>query len=45
LEYLNVQWIVICSAVIWLLNTPKLQAATENSVALTTFQTEYLLAD
>lgn len=37
---LHVQWIVICSAGIWLLDTPKLQAATELSLAPTTFEIE-----
>src|SRR5919202_7042334 len=36
--YLHVQWIVILSAGIWILDIPKLQAATENSVAPKTFE-------
>lgn len=35
---LHVQWIVILSAGIWILETPKLQAATENSVSSKTFE-------
>ena len=36
--YLHVQWTVILSTGIWILETPKLQAATENSVAPKTFE-------
>lgn len=36
--YLHVQWTVILSTGIWILETPKLQAATENAVAPKTFE-------
>ena len=35
---LHVQWIVILSAVIWILETPKLHASTENSVSPKSFE-------
>ncbi len=35
---LHVQWIVVLSAGIWILETPKLQAVTENSVSHKTFE-------
>lgn len=42
---LHVHWIVILSAGIWILDTPKLQAAIENSVALKTFENKNLPSD